>query len=127
MKTSAARGNLLALAGLLVCGALAVAAAPRKKPPPSHPVDLNRASAVELERVPGIGPGTAKAIIEFRRKSGPFRSVDDLLSVRGIGAKKFARMRPYLTVTPAKPGTTQRPKAQKRKSKNETPKEKIGN
>jgi competence ComEA-like helix-hairpin-helix protein len=113
--------RLLVLAGLLVSSGLLLSAGPRKKPPPSHPIDLNRASATELERVPGVGPATAKAIIEFRQKSGPFRSVDDLLSVRGIGPKKLARMRPYLTVGPG-----EKPKSENRKSKVEKRKSRTG-
>ncbi len=113
-----ARRRIAAVAVLLLAGALSIFAAPRKKPPPSHPIDLNRASAAELERVPGIGPATAKAILEFRQKSGPFHSVDDLLSVRGIGPKKLARMRPYLTVGPVR-GAGPGSKPETRKSKNE--------
>jgi competence ComEA-like helix-hairpin-helix protein len=112
-----ARRSLAGLAGLLLASAMLLSASPRKKPPPSHPIDLNRASAADLERVPGIGPATAKAILEFRQKSGRFHSVDDLLSVRGIGPKKLARMRPYLTVEPAAPWAKGKSKSETRKAK----------
>ncbi|GAB4274962.1 MAG: ComEA family DNA-binding protein [Coriobacteriia bacterium] len=59
----------------------------------SGPIDVNRASAEELETLPGIGPVTAAAIIAERETNGPFRSVDDLLRVRGIGEKKLDAIR----------------------------------
>lgn len=70
----------------------------QKKNPPANPVNLNSASAEQLQQVPGIGPATAKAIINFREKSGPFRRVEDLLAIRGISKQALERMRPYLTV-----------------------------
>lgn len=56
-------------------------------------VDLNTATAEELESLPGIGPATAQAIIEYRRQHGRFRSVDELLAVRGIGPAKLAQIK----------------------------------
>jgi competence protein ComEA len=56
----------------------------------SGPVDLNRASAAELETLPGVGPSIAAAIVAFRDESGPFLTVDDLLEVPGIGPAKLA-------------------------------------
>jgi competence protein ComEA len=52
--------------------------------------------------VPGIGPSTAKAIINFREKSGPFRRVEDILAIRGISKQALERTRPYLSVNPPK-------------------------
>lgn len=62
------------------------------------PVDLNTASLAELDTLPGVGPATAQAIIDHREQQGPFRSVDDLLDVRGIGDAKLAELRPLVTV-----------------------------
>ena len=59
---------------------------------PVRPVDVNRAAAAELELVPGVGPEMARRIIEGR----PYRSVDDLLRVKGIGQKRLGEFRPYL-------------------------------
>ncbi len=59
-------------------------------------LDLNAASAAELELLPGIGPRLARDIVEARRRQGGFRSLDALDEVRGIGAKKLAKLRPYL-------------------------------
>ena len=53
----------------------------RKKKPPAEPIDLNSAT---LEQLPGIGPSTAKAIVQFREKSGPFARVEDLLAIHGF-------------------------------------------
>jgi comEA protein len=66
--------------------------------PPAHSVDLNSATAEQLQQVPGIGPGTAKAIVNFRQKSGPFQKVEDLLAIKGISKARFEKMRPYLTI-----------------------------
>lgn len=62
------------------------------------PVDLNTASADELDALPGIGPATAAAIIEHRDRHGPFRSVEDLLDVPGIGEAKLAALRDLVAV-----------------------------
>ncbi len=61
-------------------------------------IDINRANADELDRLPGIGPKTAKAIIEHRTRNGPFASIDDLLAVRGIGPATLAEIRNWVKV-----------------------------
>lgn len=61
-------------------------------------VDLNSAAAKDLEAVKGIGPAKAKAIIDYREKNGPFKSVDDLKGVKGFGAKTIEKLRPELSV-----------------------------
>lgn len=62
------------------------------------PVNLNHASAVELESLPGIGTATAEAIVRDRDEHGPFASVDDLARVRGIGPAKLEQLRALVTV-----------------------------
>ena len=62
------------------------------------PINLNTATADQLEAIPGIGPVLAQRIIEYRQTRGRFQSVDELLEVRGIGAKRLENMRPYVTV-----------------------------
>ena len=79
---------------------LCLPALPKKKPP-AHPINLNTASAAELQQVPGIGPSTADKILQMRKAYGAFKSVDDLRAVRGIGEKRLAKMRKYLTVAKA--------------------------
>lgn len=63
-----------------------------------QPIDLNSASVAQLDGLPGIGPATAQAIIDYRSQHGRFRSVDDLLNVRGIGAAKLEQIRPLVRV-----------------------------
>lgn len=65
---------------------------------PSGPVDLNTATAEQLDVLPGVGPATAAAIIAHREQVGPFQSVEDLLEVRGIGDAKLEQLRPLVTV-----------------------------
>ncbi len=67
-------------------------------------VDLNTATAAELKALKkGIGDAKAKAIIDYRDKNGPFKSVDELAKVKGFGAKTVDKLRPDLTVGGAAP------------------------
>jgi len=66
--------------------------------PPAEVLDRNRARAEDLERLPGVGPVLARRIAAHREQYGPFRSVDELLAVRGIGERLLERLRPRLRV-----------------------------
>jgi len=68
------------------------------EPLDSQPVNINRASVEDLDRLPGIGPSTAAAIVAHREQVGPYASVDDLLDVRGIGPAKLDAIRALVTV-----------------------------
>jgi competence protein ComEA len=59
-------------------------------------VDVNTATAEELDALPGVGPTTAAAIVAYRQQHGVFRSVDDLADVTGIGPAKLAQIRPHV-------------------------------
>lgn len=61
-------------------------------------VSINQASTEQLMTLPGIGPAMAKRIVEHRSKNGPFKKVEDLMSVKGIGEKKFSKFRDRLTL-----------------------------
>ena len=61
-------------------------------------VNINRASVTELDALPGIGPSTAQAIVDYRTTNGPFGSPEDLLNVKGIGPAKFDAMRKLVGV-----------------------------
>lgn len=61
-------------------------------------VNINKADALELQTVPGIGPATAQKIIEYRQNNGRFNSLEDLKNVKGIGEKTFESMKEYITV-----------------------------
>src|SRR5712664_805997 len=70
-----------------------------KKKPPAKPVNINSATSEELQQVPGIGPATAEKILQMRKSYGAFKSIDDLLAIRGLGPKRLEKMRKYLTVS----------------------------
>jgi competence protein ComEA len=78
--------------------AVAAAAVGRKAVALRGPVDVNAASAEELQRLPGVGPKTVARILQARGER-PFRSVEDLRRVPGIGPKSLERLRPHVTVT----------------------------
>jgi comEA protein len=65
---------------------------------PVQVVSVNTASAEELELVPGIGPAIAARIVSFRNENGPFKAIDELTVVKGIGEKKLERMKNHLTL-----------------------------
>ena len=65
---------------------------------PTQVLDLNSATAAELEELPGIGPAKAQAIVALRNRLGRFGRVEDLMRVRGIGRATFRRLRPLLTL-----------------------------
>ncbi len=73
------------------------AAAPR--------LNLNTATAAQLDGLPGIGPKTAERIIEYRQKIGSFQKIEQLMNVRGVGEKNFLRLKDRITVGPAKPAS----------------------
>lgn len=66
------------------------------------PVNLNTATAAQLESLPGIGARTAALIVEYRQKNGGFKKVEELMNVRGVGEKSFLKIKALITVTPPK-------------------------
>lgn len=64
----------------------------------SGKVSLNTATAAQLESLPGVGPSTAEKILAYRQEHGGFSSLEEIMSVKGIGPKKFESMRPFLTL-----------------------------
>jgi len=68
------------------------------KPASTGTVNLNTASAAELEGLPGVGAKMAGRIIEYRQKNGPFKKVEELMNVQGIGEKNFLKIKNQLTV-----------------------------
>jgi competence protein ComEA len=108
MKTILALVTALAITALSSSSFAQTAAAP---PQPSKPaktapapqsVNLNTATATELEALPGVGIAMAARIIEHRQKVGGFKKIEDLMNVKGIGEKMFLNLKPLIIVTPAK-------------------------
>ena len=69
---------------------------PSKKPVAS--IDINRATAEDFATLPGIGPELARRIVAFRVKHGPYRRIEDLMVIKGMGRKKWRAIRPYIRV-----------------------------
>ena len=72
-----------------------------EKPPGKAPaaiIDINQASAEDFVKLPGIGPKLARDIVVYRQNHGPYRRVEDLMVVHGIGLKKWRALRPYVRV-----------------------------
>jgi len=65
-------------------------------------VNINTASATEIATLPGIGAKMAARIVEYRQKNGPFKKVEELMNVQGIGEKNFLKLKPQLAVGAAK-------------------------
>ncbi len=61
-------------------------------------VNINEAGIDELLEIPGVGPRTAKNIVEYRKEHGKFRSIEEIRHVKGIGESKFKRIKDYITV-----------------------------
>ena len=62
-------------------------------------ININKATAEELDRLPGIGPAKAKAIIDYRNANGDFKTNEDIQKVKGIKAGEFSKIRDYIRLT----------------------------
>jgi competence protein ComEA len=105
--TAAAQRVLVALSAGLLCAAavlwLKAAREPAAVSVPDDPsievlLDLNRATAADLETLPGVGAALAARLAAYRSEHGPLQSVDDVRKVPGFGEKLVARLRPLVTV-----------------------------
>jgi competence protein ComEA len=112
-RSSKFRASLLCFFFALLLFTVTSAATTKK--PPLKPVNINAATSEELQQVPGIGPATAEKILQMRKSYGSFKSVDDLLAIKGIGKKRLDKMRKYLTV--GKPAAASKTPASKTQSK----------
>jgi competence protein ComEA len=94
--------SVCTLVGILAAQALAAQTAPARTDAraakPAVMVNLNTATQAELETLPGVGAKMAARIIEYRQKKGPFKKIEELMNVQGIGEKNFLKLKPQLTV-----------------------------
>ena len=95
--------GLALVMGLVLTSGLAMAA---PKPAPTGKVNINSASAEQLETLPGVGAKLAARIVEYRQKSGTFKATQELMNVKGVGEKNFAKIQTYLTVSDSAPKAT---------------------
>jgi len=102
LRRFVATGLALAMAALLVSGPAMAAG----KPAPTAKVNINTASIEQLTTLPGVGPKLAARIVEYRQKSGTFRSPQELMNVKGVGEKNFAKIEAWLTVGEASKAVT---------------------
>ena len=86
--------SLAIVMALVLSTGLATAAG---KPAPSGKVNINTATAQQLTALPGVGEKLAARIVDYRQKSGGFKSVSELMNVQGVGEKNLARIQPFLT------------------------------
>jgi competence protein ComEA len=98
--------RMLQALALIVCLGLvlAPAAAPAQNSkaqsatPTTEKVNINTATAEQLQTLPGIGPALAKSIVDYRTKTGKFKKIEELINVKGVGEKKFEQIKDRLTV-----------------------------
>ncbi len=72
--------------------------AQKSSPAATEKINLNSATAEQLQSLPGIGPATAKSILEYRTKAGKFKTIEEIINVKGIGEKKFQKIKDRLVL-----------------------------
>ena len=104
------RSALVLVAALVLLGSWTIDAQRATKPPVKPPVtasteviNLNSATAAQIASLPGIGVKTAELVVEYRQKNGPFKKIEEIMNVRGIGEKSFLRIKDRLSVAAPKP------------------------
>lgn len=93
--------HILTFAFLLAISTMAMADAETGASSAAGVINLNTASAGELALLPRVGEKAAQRIVDYRKEHGPFKKAADLMQVKGVGAKTFELMQPYLTVSGA--------------------------
>jgi competence protein ComEA len=76
--------------------------AAKAKATATDPINLNAATAAQLQTLPGIGANAAQRILDYRQKNGSFKKIEELMNVKGIGEKSFLKLKPLITVTAEK-------------------------
>jgi competence protein ComEA len=97
---------ILVVTAALLCGAPLPLEAQRAAKPPAPVstavVNLNSATAAQIADLPGIGAKTAELIVQYRIKNGPYKKIEEIMNVRGVGEKSFLRIKERLTVVEPK-------------------------
>lgn len=88
---------VLALCLGLVFSSMSVLAQ-KSSPVSTEKINLNTATAEQLQSLPGIGPAIAKGIVDYRTKSGKFKTIEEIINVKGIGEKKFQKIKDRLVL-----------------------------
>ena len=88
---------VLALCLGLILSSVSVMAQ-KSAPAATEKINLNSATAEQLQSIPGIGPATAKNIVDYRTKIGKFNRLEEIINVKGIGEKKFQKIKDRLTL-----------------------------
>jgi len=101
--------SVLAIFAVFVCVISAAAAAqqPSRGAKPAaavstEVVNLNSSTPAQIAALPGIGPKTAELIVQYREKNGPFKKIEEIMNVKGVGEKSFLRIKDRLTVAAVK-------------------------
>ena len=89
---------LKAFTALAFCLALPLCAGEQT---PAKPININSASVTELMQLPKVGQKTAERIVSFRKQHGNFKRIEEIMNVKGIGEKSFAKLKPYLALGPS--------------------------
>jgi competence protein ComEA len=98
--------SALALVAALLCVSAPLVAQRATKPPvaaasSTEVVNLNSATAAQIASLPGIGPKTADLVVQYRAKNGPFKKIEEIMNVRGVGEKSFLKIKDRLSVSGA--------------------------
>ena len=103
------RWVVAALTAVVVMAAGATVHVQRGQPAPDEKssaaqalLNLNVATAADLQKLPGIGPALANRILDYRQKNGGFKKVEELMNVQGIGEQSFLKIKPLVVIAPAR-------------------------
>lgn len=109
IRTLVILAALVSLGSVAPPAALAQASPAVAQQPSGAVVNINTADAARLATLPGIGARTAELIIAYREKNGPFKKIEELMNVRGIGEKSFLKIREQISVATPKSGAQRQP------------------
>lgn len=71
----------------------------RVRATPATPVNINAATAAQLQTLPGVGASTAQRILDYRQKNGGFKKIEEIMNVRGVGEKSFLKLKPLIVIS----------------------------